>query len=175
MEEDRRCPGCAKEALQRTQERGVTLLRCRSCEGTFLEPTALASYVERSAGDRSASTAFWRLYEEALRQDTPSAGIRSCVVCRAPLDRFGFGEFPFAVLDRCDEHGVWLDRHDLDRVVRSARATAAVTERSPDDDELSSDVPEVEGVMVCPNCQARFPGAAADARCSRCNVGMFRA
>jgi len=168
------CPACQTVVLTAEEERGVPHLRCPSCAGVFFTVEDLARYVEREAGDPAASTAFWRLFKAAVRDDVPSDGIRHCVRCTATLDRLGFGEYPFAILDRCGEHGLWLDSHDLPRIVRAARVNATHTSRLPRPDDQSFQKPEVGPAMVCPNCQGRFPGLAPDARCPACNVGLFR-
>ena len=51
--------------------------------------------------------------------------------------RFGFGESPFVILDRCAHHGVWLDRSELKKIVRASRAYAAAEGWLPafDDDD----------------------------------------
>jgi Zn-finger nucleic acid-binding protein len=123
---------------------------------------------------------FWSLLKAAVAEDEPDgSNLRACAVCSTALERFGFGEHPMVIADRCpNEHGLWLDDGDLEKVVRCARAVAAVEGRESVDaqrGEVQTAHPTPEGPLVCPNCRQRFPETDADARCNDCNVPLFRA
>lgn len=59
-------------------------------------------------------------------------------------------------------------------MVRAARANATYTARLPRPDDQSHQKPDVGPMLVCPNCQKRFPGLDPTMRCPDCKVGMFR-
>ena len=65
----------------------------------------------------------------ALLEEAAGSGgrpsVRRCPFCLGNLVRMGFGESPFIIIDRCGEHGLWLDKKELKKVVRSSRAQAA--------------------------------------------------
>jgi Zn-finger nucleic acid-binding protein len=180
MSEAAPCPACEGQALQQADHAGVPYLSCASCRGAFMRQVRLGEFVEASSGSVGARKAFWMLFKQAVEDDVPSPkGTRRCPICRQRLDRFGFGESPFLIADRCDDHGVWLDEEDLERVVRASRAAAAVhdLEDEPPEAEVAT-VPkapleQVGHVMQCPNCRSEHPGAPANSRCPDCNVLMF--
>ena len=84
----------------------------------------MRTYVERAADSEEAGKAFDDLLK-AARDGTVSQARRTCWSCGQRMQRFGFGESPFMILDRCAEHGLWLDRSELKKVVRASRAHAA--------------------------------------------------
>src|SRR5207302_1625595 len=88
-----------------------------SARGPFVSEPDLAGYVEKAATPQSAG-AFKKLMAKALSEKLKTTGgTRACPVCGVHLERFGFGEHPFVILDRCTKHGVWLDRTELKKVV----------------------------------------------------------
>jgi Zn-finger nucleic acid-binding protein len=132
------CPACKKEdTVDLMEDRGVEFLGCSQCFGLFVEEEGLHAYVSDSAGSDEIGKACAGLMQAALDAKQPKPGSRPCPVCKKPLCRMGFGESPFVILDRCGLHGVWLDKKELKKVIRSSRAHAAVMGLAPpfnDDD-----------------------------------------
>jgi Zn-finger nucleic acid-binding protein len=132
------CPACKKEdTVDVMEDRGVEFLGCGECFGLFVEEIGLQAYVSDSAGSDDIGKAFEDLLQKALDAKQPKPGARPCPVCAKPLCRMGFGESPFVILDRCGLHGVWLDKKELKKVIRSSRAHATVMGLAPafnDDD-----------------------------------------
>ncbi len=120
------CPACKKEAVDEMEDRKVPFLGCAECFGLFVTEDNLENYVADSTGSEDVGKAYKDLLQRALDEKTPKPGNRSCPVCKKPLGRMGFGESPFVILDRCGLHGLWLDKKELKKVIRSARAHAAV-------------------------------------------------
>lgn len=136
----RPCPACAAATLERVEDKGVPFIGCTSCFGLFAAEPDLRRYVETAVGKPAAGEAF-----EALRQRACAGrvgrSVRRCPVCDVGLGRVSFGESPVVALDRCAVHGVWLDRTELKKVVRAARAHGAAAgllppfKDEPDPDE----------------------------------------
>jgi hypothetical protein len=55
-----------------------------------------------------------------------------CVVCESPMAKVMFESIE---LDRCDEHGIWFDAGELDRVASTAMLEAGLTETPPPEPE----------------------------------------
>jgi Zn-finger nucleic acid-binding protein len=121
------CPACHKEdAMAVMDDRGVEFLGCSECFGLFVSEGDLADYVRDATEQEEVAKGFHDLMKRTLKEKTPKIGKRQCPVCKEPLGRLGFGESPFVILDRCPEHGVWLDKKELKKVIRSCRAHSAV-------------------------------------------------
>jgi Zn-finger nucleic acid-binding protein len=134
------CPACKKEdVVDVMEDRGVEFLGCSECFGLFVSEDGLQAYIADSTGSSEIGKAFVDLMEKALGDKPPRPGSRGCPVCKKPLGRLGFGESPFVILDRCGLHGVWLDKKELKKVIRSVRAHAAVMGLAPAFDEEDDD------------------------------------
>jgi Zn-finger nucleic acid-binding protein len=115
------CPKC-KTALQPLEERDVPFLGCTTCSGLFVTARYLHEYVVRATA-KPVGDAFTALLDAAMGgKMAPS--VRKCPTCAETLHRLGFGEAPFVVLDLCMDHGLWLDKKELKKVLRSSRAHA---------------------------------------------------
>jgi Zn-finger nucleic acid-binding protein len=143
VENEAPCPKCGV-SLDQVVNREVNFLGCTTCFGLWVTETDLGAYVEKASTPQSAAS-FKTLLGKALTKVVAATANtrRHCPHCNAPLARLGFGEQPFVILDRCGEHGLWLDRTELKKVVRSCRAAAhphglpkgVVIEEDDDDDE----------------------------------------
>lgn len=120
----RPCPACKGATLEEVEDRGVAFLGCAACKGLFVANDGLAAYVADAVGAEAGRESYHALLATAL-EGRRSGSVRACPVCTAKLERFGFGDAPFVILDRCPEHGLWLDRPELRKVVRASRARAA--------------------------------------------------
>lgn len=130
------CPACHKEdAVAAMDDRGVEFLGCGECFGLFVTEAGLAKYVQVSTEQDEVGEGFKDLMQKTLAEKEPKIGKRACPVCKDPLGRLGFGESPFVILDRCAKHGVWLDKKELKKVIRSCRAHSAVIGLIPGDDD----------------------------------------
>ncbi len=130
------CPKC-KTALEEIEEREVPFLGCTTCFGLFVTARDLHDYVVRAAGALPVGEAFTVLLDNAMAGKTTPAA-RRCPRCEQPLNRMGFGEAPFVILDLCPDDGLWLDKKELTKVLRASRAQAAtmgLIEAFHDEDE----------------------------------------
>ncbi len=116
------CPRC-NEALSAVEDQGVPFMGCTKCYGLFVTEPDLFTYVEKAATPRVFAS-FVELHEGMLNGARSPGSMRHCPQCRARLERVTFGQNPLVLLDRCTEHGIWLDRTELNKVLRAARAAA---------------------------------------------------
>jgi Zn-finger nucleic acid-binding protein len=119
-------------------DRNVAFVGCTACYGLSATEDDLAVYVGRASGAKEAADGFKQLLETALGGSLRKAR-RECWSCGEAMYRFGFGESPFVILDRCSRHGVWLDRSELKKVVRASRAYAAAEGWIPPFDDSDDD------------------------------------
>lgn len=121
-----RCPTCEEHhLLEEIVERDVSFLGCTTCFGLFVSTDELGEYVRNATGSVGVRTAYHGLLEDAL-DHLAGQSKRLCPHCGASMRRMGFGEHPLVILERCALHGVWLDKKELTKVLRAARADAKV-------------------------------------------------
>jgi Zn-finger nucleic acid-binding protein len=102
-----RCPRCPDASLDTTD-----VPTCPRCRGSWLSVAELRKRVGH-AQHRWRPTLDWQLEQ----RDT-----LACVACGHAMVTLRL--FDVAV-ERCDEHGVWLDRDDLDAIVAKAGANTS--------------------------------------------------
>ncbi len=96
------CPRCPDSALLTWGTHGVWVLYCARCWGIWVDHAS----VRQAAG-------------VAIDGATAAHGEPMvCPICRSPLRAWDTGG---VVIDRCDAHGVWFDRAELDQLVERAR------------------------------------------------------
>lgn len=84
-------------------EGGVSADECPNCRGRWLDSGELArSSKDPAAMDRALAAAPLR----------PRPGTANCPRCLKPMTNGGLGN-EFLRVDRCAEHGVWLDAGEL--------------------------------------------------------------
>lgn len=115
-----KCIACATE-LEPADHEGVAVDRCPQGCGVWLDRGELQLVVQREQLDRPeeqerAELQAARVSLERLMQDLQSEDTRRCPVCEGPMRKVDYAWSTGIVLDRCSEHGVWLDTDELERV-----------------------------------------------------------
>ena len=110
------CPVC-NEPMVSYEFQGVEIDRCLECGGTWLDAGELELLVELAGLDPRPLGA--RLREaRRLRR-----GKRRCPRCPRRLQVIEIGEDRKIEIDRCPiEHGLWLDRGEMEAVIESSTA-----------------------------------------------------
>jgi Zn-finger nucleic acid-binding protein len=107
------CPAC-KSPMVSLEFEGVEIDRCLECGGTWLDAGELELLVELAGID---TTALSRGLREAA---TLRTGSRRCPRCRRRMRVIEVGGANKVELDRCPRgDGLWLDRGEMETVVRS--------------------------------------------------------
>ena len=125
-----RCPCC--ECWMTSREvGGLEIQECPKCNGLWAPENRFDSLVERTiAAVRE------RLPEQEIAAPRVDGGsptdnpveYRRCPACDALMNRSNFQKRSGVIIDRCHEHGTWLDAHELERIagfVSSGRAERA--------------------------------------------------
>lgn len=127
---DLRCPCC--ECWMTSREvGGLEIQECPKCHGLWAPEDRFDVLVERTV------TA---VRERHLEREVPQPRVdggnpvqnpveyRRCPACDALMNRRNFQKRSGVVIDRCHQHGTWLDAHELERIagyVLSGRAERA--------------------------------------------------
>jgi hypothetical protein len=111
------CPHCSISLVPETYE-GITIDRCSSCQGTWLDAGELTHIVE---------TREVTIPEEIVREtlasatgDVSSHGVRTlvpCPKCDGPMNPINYDHASGVIIDHCPlGHGNWLDASELEKV-----------------------------------------------------------
>jgi hypothetical protein len=111
------CPVC-RTALVVVEREGIEVDWCLDCRGLWFDEGELELLGELAG--RSLAT------DDLGRRegDTVERGERRCPRCRRPMQRVGIGGRgrTHVHVDRCPDHGVWLDRGELGTILRRRTA-----------------------------------------------------
>ena len=101
--DDMICPGCGKTLAQA----GFTD-RCPNCDGAWVHEDALVGMLQERASTLVVLP--WT--------PRPEDQERKCAVCSRAMQTVNLGT---VALDRCPDHGVWFDAHELAALLAEAK------------------------------------------------------
>lgn len=109
-----KCPRC-KLPLREVAYEGVATDMCEACWGFWLDSGELKEVIQNRAlvfsdDERKAVLALKTASKTGPTPPTP------CLKCGKVMSRVHFDDAIHLVIDRCDEHGVWLDTGEIKRV-----------------------------------------------------------
>ena len=104
MEQTLTCPGCGK-----TLDQAGRTDRCPSCDGAWIHEDVLVGMLQ----ERTSALVVLPWHPRDKDQE------RACAVCKTPMQTVNLGS---VALDRCAEHGVWFDAHELAALLHEAKA-----------------------------------------------------
>ncbi|SMC55000.1 Transcription factor zinc-finger [Desulfocicer vacuolatum DSM 3385] len=116
LESARTCPRCnlAMKTIDLKLNGKFYIERCQQCMGLFFDPGELevllkasvknVFHINRKKLDRINAT---------MAKKSPSVNYVKCPECHKIMNRMNFGSRSGVIVDRCTEHGVWLDGGEL--------------------------------------------------------------
>jgi Zn-finger nucleic acid-binding protein len=110
------CPACGSGMPARAVA-GVAVHECGGCHGLWVPGTAFDDLAARAA-DAQPPTAPGAP-EPRVRGGNPMTQrvvYRRCPECDAHMQRRNFGKASGVIIDRCRDHGTWLDADELERI-----------------------------------------------------------
>ncbi|HNX96283.1 MAG TPA: zf-TFIIB domain-containing protein [Candidatus Aminicenantes bacterium] len=121
----RHCPRCRGplQTLDLKIDGRFLIERCPGCLGLFFDPNELDALLDASLA-HVAEIDFTRLQNltEVKRKDEYPLGYIPCPVCGGLMNRINYGTRSGVIVDRCRDHGVWLDGGELRRILEWAKA-----------------------------------------------------
>jgi Zn-finger nucleic acid-binding protein len=97
-------------------------LQCDRCHGCFLRVRDWSLVVEQVAHGHPIETQDLVVPTGDRLDPSRLAETALCPACRKPMDRFRFALRSEALVDVCQDHGMWLDAGELARALEAARA-----------------------------------------------------
>lgn len=111
----RTCPRCAKvlKTIDLKLNGTFFIERCDQCLGLFFDPCELEALLDAAVTNvfQINRTGMDGINEQ--RQDPYPVAYIKCPVCSQLMNRVNFGVKSGVIVDRCKDHGVWLDGGEL--------------------------------------------------------------
>ncbi len=138
---ERRCPCCDRWLAVR-EVGGLLVQECTKCLGLWAPDDVFDALVDRAttmARERGAEGLGSIPRVDGGNPASSAVEYRRCPTCDGLMNRRNFRKRSGVIIDRCHEHGTWLDAHELERIagfVLSGRAAEAERlEKTRRDDE----------------------------------------
>lgn len=122
---ERICPRCndALETVDFQIEGAFYVEKCPRCEGLFFDPGELEKALDAYGGGAGEiNLRQINLLHKTVHKKRWPAGYIKCPVCRQLMSFVNFGAGSGVIVDRCLEHGVWLDGGELNHLIEWAKA-----------------------------------------------------
>jgi Zn-finger nucleic acid-binding protein len=122
---DRLCPHCDKPLQTINLDLGTDFMieHCPDCFGLFFDPGEIETLLENSVS---------HVFDINLQQldnintdrypAKPPVKYIKCPVCHAFMNRRVFGHRSGVIIDRCNNHGIWLDSGELTHLMEWKKA-----------------------------------------------------
>ncbi len=126
---ERICPRCdiPLKTIDLKVDGTFLIERCETCMGLFFDPNELEALLEKSV-----ENVFDINYKQINTVNKELSGRRrevqyiKCPVCRKLMNRMNFGTKSGVIVDRCKDHGVWLDSGELKHLLEWRKAGGAL-------------------------------------------------
>ncbi len=125
-----RCPTCGDRALHDRDLGPAHVLECPGCAGLWLDAEAFRRFLDAARADEAGARlpgggpavagAVAAPGGAAGRQAGPM--YRKCPICASMMARRNFGRRSGVIVDRCNDHGLWFDAAELERILAWVRA-----------------------------------------------------
>jgi len=127
----RMCPLCQKamQSISLTPDGSFAVERCEHCFGLFFDPGEIQAFLDRSVSP-AYEVNLKQIYSinRERAQTVNRATYIKCPQCGKYMNRVNFGFMSGVVMDRCREHGVWLDNGELVQLMEWKKAGGAIME-----------------------------------------------
>ncbi len=119
----RKCPECRKhmQTINVGHSTKFLIEKCEKCHGLFFDPGELDSLLDARVIDGSRVN-YNRIKELAKTRPQNRVAYRPCPVCSRMMNRMNFGTRSGVIIDRCREHGIFLDGGELRQLLEWRRA-----------------------------------------------------
>ncbi len=122
---ERICPRCETPLRTIDLRIGEAFLieQCESCMGMFFDPGEVEALLDKSVSNvYQIDFSQIKLINKQKRHDEYPVGYIKCPVCRKFMNRVNFGHRSGVIVDRCRDHGVWLDGGELRHLMEWTKA-----------------------------------------------------
>ncbi len=97
--------------------------RCSNCLGLFFDPNELEALLNRTVTDvHEVDRPRLDEIRNVRRNSEYPLGYIDCPVCRKLMQRINFGSGSGVIVDKCRQHGLWLDGGELRQILEWTKA-----------------------------------------------------
>lgn len=148
LESPRNCPRCGipLKTIDLGLNGGTFLIeRCESCLGLFFDPGELEALLEASVANVfQIDQARLNSLNNARRSGDYGVSYVKCPECSQFMNRTNFGTRSGVVVDRCREHGIWLDGGELRQLMEWMKAGGKLLDQQRREEEKKEAAAEQE-------------------------------
>ncbi len=163
-ESKRTCPRCELPLITIDLKLNGTFLieRCDDCLGLFFDPNELETLLEVTV------TNVFTIDKGRLDNTSPlnkkeySAIYIKCPVCYKIMNRVNFGIKSGVIVDRCKEHGVWLDGGELRNLFEWMKAGGKLLQQEREEQQKKEDQREQDRLKRAAQMQTDAVGVRED-------------
>ncbi|MBW4056069.1 MAG: zf-TFIIB domain-containing protein [Proteobacteria bacterium] len=149
VEAERICPRCniGLRTLDLNIHGTFLIERCDDCFGLFFDPNELEALLEATVSNVfTINKSRLDANKPALRTGEQGAFYIKCPVCGKIMNRVNFGTNSGVIVDRCKEHGVWLDGGELRHLFEWMKAGGKLLQQEREQEQRRVEARELEQV-----------------------------
>lgn len=156
---ERTCPRCSQPlaTIDLNLNGSFLIERCDTCLGLFFDNGEVESLLDATVKNvYGIDSLQLRAISNAKRHDDYPVSYIKCPVCGRVMNRINFGAKSGVVVDRCKEHGLWLDGGELRQLLEWTKAGGRILdgekseERKREEDARLRDQRAEQGMPVTP-------------------------
>jgi len=132
LDESRSCPRCATplRTIDLQLEGKFLIERCDDCLGLFFDPGELEALLQATVSNVfTINRKQLDNINNARRSSDYGVSYVRCPVCTTVMNRVNFGAKSGVIVDRCPDHGIWLDGGELRQLFEWTKAGGGLLEK----------------------------------------------
>lgn len=146
LESERTCPRCSIRLS--TIDLGIggrfLIERCDECLGLFFDPNELETLLQATVTNVFTIDRHRLNSINTTKSSDYGISYLKCPVCGKIMNRVNFGIKSGVIVDRCKEHGVWLDGGELRHLFEWMKAGGKLLQQERDEEQRRNEMREQE-------------------------------
>lgn len=146
IESPRSCPRCniALKSIDLRLDGGTFFIeRCDSCLGLFFDPGELEALLDKSVRNVfEVNRSLINTINQTRRSADYGVSYIKCPECSQFMNRVNFGAKSGVIVDRCKDHGVWLDGGELRHLMEWMKAGGKLLDQQVKEERQKQEVAE---------------------------------
>lgn len=146
IESERICPRCniGLKTIDLNVKGRFFVERCDQCLGLFFDPNELEALLEATIANVFAINRSQLDNINTVGKSDYGVSYIKCPVCSTVMNRVNFGVKSGVIIDRCREHGVWLDGGELKHLFEWMKAGGKLLQQEREDEQRRIELRELE-------------------------------
>jgi Zn-finger nucleic acid-binding protein len=145
-ESERICPRCniALKTIDLNINGRFLIERCDQCLGLFFDPNELETLLEATVANVFVINRSQLDSINTVNSCDYGVSYIKCPVCSSIMNRVNFGVKSGVIIDRCREHGVWLDGGELKHLFEWMKAGGKLLQQERENEQRRLETRELE-------------------------------